>query len=60
KLGVRGERAVVFEDALSGVAAGHAGAFGLVIGVNRGAGTDELVAAGADLVVDDLSELVSE
>lgn len=60
KLGVPDERAVVFEDALSGVAAGHAGAFGMVIGVNRGAGTDELVAAGADLVVDDLAELVSQ
>ena len=60
KLGVTDARAVVFEDALSGVAAGHAGGFGLVIGVNRGAGAEELFAAGADLVVDDLAELVSK
>ena len=38
QLGVPKERAVVFEDALSGVAAGRAGPFGLVVGVNRGAG----------------------
>ena len=58
QLGVRKERAVVFEDALSGVAAGHAGDFGLVIGVNRGAGVAELTKAGADVVVDDLAELL--
>lgn len=50
--------AVVVEDAVSGVAAGRAGGFGLVIGVNRGAGADDLTAAGAHLVVDDLSELL--
>lgn len=58
ELGVPTQRAVVFEDALSGVAAGHAGEFGLVIGVNRGAGAAELIAAGADRVVDDLAELL--
>lgn len=58
ELGVTKERAVVLEDALSGVAAGHAGDFGLVIGVNRGAGAVELTAAGADVVVDDLAELL--
>lgn len=47
----------MFEDALSGVAAGHAGRFGLVIGVNRGVGADKLLENGADLVVDDLGEL---
>ncbi|AWB90805.1 HAD family hydrolase [Aeromicrobium chenweiae] len=57
-LGVPKERAVVFEDALSGVAAGHAGDFGLVIGVNRGVGADALIEHGADVVVDDLAELV--
>jgi beta-phosphoglucomutase family hydrolase len=58
ELGVPKERAVVFEDALSGVEAGHAGDFGLVVGVNRGAGEAELTKAGADLVVDDLAELL--
>lgn len=51
-------RAVVVEDALSGVAAGHAGGFGLVVGVDRGVGADRLTEAGADLVVTDLAELV--
>jgi beta-phosphoglucomutase-like phosphatase (HAD superfamily) len=51
---------VVVEDALAGVTAGRAGAFGLVIGVARGAAPDELLAAGADLVVDDLGELACD
>lgn len=59
QLGVPKERAVVFEDALSGVAAGRAGDFGLVIGVDRGVGPDKLLANGADVVVNDLEELVS-
>ena len=50
---------IVVEDALSGVAAGRAGAFGLVIGVDRGVGADRLLEAGADLVVSDLGELAS-
>ena len=53
------ERAVVVEDALSGVAAGQAGDFGLVIGVDRGVGADRLLQAGADVVVADLAELVA-
>lgn len=57
-LGVPKERAVVFEDAVSGVAAGRAGDFGLVVGVDRGVGTAELLSAGADLVVTDLAELL--
>lgn len=57
-LGVPVERAVVVEDAVSGVAAGRAGSFGLVVGVDRGAGAAELLAAGADVVVEDLGELV--
>lgn len=57
RLGVPKERAVVFEDALSGVAAGRAGNFGLVVGVDRGAGADELLKSGADVVVSDLAEL---
>jgi beta-phosphoglucomutase family hydrolase len=58
QLGVPKERAVVFEDALSGVAAGAAGDFGLVIGVDRGVGEEALTEHGADVVVDDLQELV--
>ena len=58
KLGVRPEAAVVVEDAVSGVAAGRAGGFGLVIGVDRGAGRDALRENGASLVVDDWGELI--
>ncbi|WP_409484612.1 HAD family hydrolase [Arsenicicoccus dermatophilus] len=58
RLGVARERAVVLEDAESGVAAGRAGAVGLVIGVDRGAGVEALTRNGADLVVRDLDELV--
>lgn len=58
RLGAGNERSVVVEDALSGVEAGNAGAFGLVIGVDRGAGADALRDAGADVVVKDLQELV--
>lgn len=58
QLGVRKDRAVVFEDALSGVQAGAAGDFGLVIGVDRGAGADALSSHGADVVVTDLAEVL--
>ncbi|TXL57473.1 HAD family hydrolase [Aeromicrobium terrae] len=51
-------RAVVLEDALSGVAAGRAGRFGLVVGVDRGAGGEALTENGADTVVGDLEELL--
>lgn len=57
-LGAMPERSVVFEDAASGVAAGRAGDFGLVVGVDRGAGRDLLREAGADMVVDDLERMV--
>jgi beta-phosphoglucomutase family hydrolase len=60
ELGVPPEKAVVVEDALSGVAAGRAGGFGLVVGVDRGAGRAALAANGADVVVDDLAELVPD
>lgn len=56
-LGVRPEYAVVFEDAASGVEAGRAGGFGLVVGVDRGAGRSTLESAGAHIVVSDLEEL---
>jgi beta-phosphoglucomutase family hydrolase len=50
--------AVVFEDALAGVAAGKAGGFGYVIGVDRVHHADDLRAHGADVVVADLAELL--
>jgi alpha,alpha-trehalose phosphorylase len=58
RLRVAPRRAVVVEDALAGVAAGRAGEFGIVIGVARGVEPAELRSAGADLVVEDLEELV--
>lgn len=57
RLGVEVARAVVFEDAVSGVRAGRAGGFGLVVGVDRGVGADKLTDGGADRVVTDLAEL---
>jgi beta-phosphoglucomutase family hydrolase len=57
RLGVVPARSAVVEDATSGVAAGRAGGFGLVIGVDRGAGREALLAAGADVVVADLAEV---
>lgn len=59
-LGVPREQAVVFEDALAGVEAGHAGAFGFVVGVNRLDQADKLRDHGADVVVSDLAELLEE
>jgi HAD superfamily hydrolase (TIGR01509 family) len=59
-LGVEPQQAAVFEDALAGVEAGAAGGFGAVIGVNR-VGPEHaegLLARGAVVVVDDLSELL--
>jgi trehalose 6-phosphate phosphatase len=56
-LGVSAAEAAVVEDAVSGVTAGRAGGFALVIGVDRGAGRDALLRAGADIVVDDLAAL---
>jgi len=57
RLGLEPARCVVLEDAISGVQAGRAGDFGLVIGVNRQDQAGELLEAGADLVVDDLAEI---
>ena len=57
-LGVDPRRAVVIEDALSGVEAGSNGKFGLVIGVARKGNAEELKRHGAHLVVEDLGELV--
>jgi beta-phosphoglucomutase family hydrolase len=57
-LGVPAAHAVVFEDAQAGVAAGHAGHFALVVGVDRVGQAAELKEHGADIVVKDLSELL--
>ncbi len=57
-LGVDPARSVVVEDAVSGVAAGAAGRFDVVIGVDRGAGAEALLAHGATFVVDDLGSLL--
>ncbi|MEO5851538.1 MAG: beta-phosphoglucomutase family hydrolase [Nocardioides sp.] len=57
-LGVAPARAVVLEDAISGVRAGAAGGFALVVGVDRGVGEVALREAGAALVVTDLGELL--
>ena len=57
-LGVPPGRAAVFEDAVSGVTAGRAGAFGLVVGVDRVGHAEALRRHGADVVVEDLAELL--
>jgi beta-phosphoglucomutase family hydrolase len=57
-LGVPPAKAVVFEDALSGVAAGRAGDFGFVVGVDRVGQAEALREHGADVVVRDLEELL--
>jgi HAD superfamily hydrolase (TIGR01509 family) len=58
-LGVSPTRAVVVEDAIAGVQAGRAGGFGLVVGVDREGHGDTLRIHGADVVVNDLEELLS-
>ena len=55
RLAVEPGRAVIVEDAIAGVAAGHAGAFGMVIGVDRGGRSQALREAGADVVVTSLA-----
>ena len=55
-LGFTPSQCAVVEDAVSGVSAGRAGGFGLVLGVDRGAGREALLNAGADAVVRDLQE----
>ncbi|MBC7724843.1 MAG: beta-phosphoglucomutase family hydrolase [Burkholderiaceae bacterium] len=53
-------RVAVFEDAISGVAAAHAGDFALVVGVDRGVGEQALLDAGADVVVTDLADFLTQ
>jgi beta-phosphoglucomutase family hydrolase len=57
-LSVEPKQAAVFEDALAGVQAGRAGAFGFVVGVDRVGQRAALLAHGADTVVEDLAELL--
>jgi beta-phosphoglucomutase family hydrolase len=59
-VGVRPAEAAVFEDALVGVAAGRAGGFGFVVGVNRSDHAVALLDHGADIVVSDLAELLDD
>lgn len=57
-LDVEPAAAAVFEDALAGVAAGRAGGFGYVVGVDRAGQAEALRDYGADIVVGDLAELL--
>ena len=57
-LGLKPTTATVFEDALAGVAAGRAGGFGFVVGVDRVGQAAALKQHGADVVVTDLAELL--
>jgi beta-phosphoglucomutase family hydrolase len=58
-LGVSAEQAAVFEDAVAGVQAGRDGHFAFVVGVDRVDHADALRRNGADVVVNDLAELLS-
>jgi len=57
-LGAEARAAAVFEDALAGVAAGHAGVFGFAVEVDRVGQEAELRAHGTDVVVRDLADLL--
>jgi beta-phosphoglucomutase family hydrolase len=57
-LGATPAQGAVYEDALAGVEAGRAGRFGLVVGVDRVGQAAALVRHGADIVVQDLAELM--
>ncbi|MGW4929089.1 HAD family hydrolase [Agromyces sp. NPDC004153] len=57
-LGLDTAECAVVEDAESGVKAGAAGEFGIVIGVDRGVGREALRELGADVIVDELDELI--
>jgi beta-phosphoglucomutase family hydrolase len=59
-LGTSAAESAVYEDALSGVEAGRAGDFGLVVGVDRVGQAEALKEHGADVVVQDLAELLDE
>jgi beta-phosphoglucomutase family hydrolase len=57
-VGVGPDRAAVYEDALAGVESGRAGNFAFVVGVDRVGQAEALKDHGADVVVQDLSELL--
>ncbi|MGZ8760284.1 MAG: HAD-IA family hydrolase [Aeromicrobium sp.] len=57
RLGVAPARAAVIEDTVAGVTAARAGGFGLVVAIDRTHQRHELEQAGADFVLDDVSEL---
>ena len=57
-LGLAPEECAVIEDAESGVKAGASGPFALVVGVDRGVGREALTELGADVIVDELDELI--
>ena len=57
-VGVKPSEAAVFEDALAGVEAGRAGQFGIVVGVDRVGQADALREHGAEIVVQDLAEML--
>ncbi|WJL97244.1 HAD-IA family hydrolase [Microbacterium sp. ET2] len=59
-LGVDPARSAAVEDALSGVQSAVAAGYGLVVGVDRGAGAEALRDAGAHVVVSDLAEFVEK
>jgi len=59
RLKTQPEHAAVYEDALAGVKAGHDGGFGFVVGVDRGHQAEALKTNGADVVVNELDELLS-
>ncbi|CAA0094040.1 putative glycosyl hydrolase [Mycolicibacterium vanbaalenii] len=57
QLGVRPQRCVVVENSAAGVAAGRAGGFALVVGIDGTGGADELTRNGADIVLDELADI---
>lgn len=58
QLDVPAPRSVVVEDAIAGVQAGRAGGFGLVIGIDHHGDRADLLEHGADIVVEDLREIL--
>ena len=59
RLGIEPAAAAVFEDAQAGIVAGRAGGFGFVVGVDRGNQAEALHTSGANVVVQDLADLLA-
>lgn len=57
RLGVAPSRAILFEDALAGVAAGRQGSFHCVVGVDRHHQREALLRHGADIVIESLQRV---